>query len=117
MKTYVSMSASGDEDEEEERENSYGSGEEAKYMRRLQGIANRELRTLDVELDDLASFAARKTTDDVQLDNLLTEVLRNTKRYVQLFAEAADVLMPAPIADRMQGPEDVIDVLTRQVRG
>ena len=91
-------------------------GEDAKYMRKLQGIANRELRTLDVELDDLVSFAARKTTDDAQLDNLLAEVLRNTKRYVQLFAEAADELMPAPIAGRMQGPEDVIDVLTRQVR-
>lgn len=38
----------------------------------------------------------------------------NTRRYMTLFAEAADELMPAP--DVQDTEEDVFDVLMRQVR-
>ena len=98
-------------------DNAYGSGEDAKYMRRLQGVANRELRSLEVSLDDIASYANRETSSSHEdWEDLLAQIMQNTRRYLSIFADAADELMPTPIADRLQGAEDIIDVLTRQRR-
>ena len=41
--------------------------------------------------------------------------MRNTRRYVQLFAEAIDKLMPEPDGD-MDYTEDVLDLIMHQRR-
>ena len=47
------------------------------------------------------------------LDELLHNIESNTRQYIKLFAEAADIAMPAP--DRNDIPNDVFDVLLEQV--
>ncbi len=98
-----------------------------------QDIANPKRRTLDGELDDLASVrgccgsAARAGHAPVlttalpasrQFDgaegDLLGAVRGNTRRYLQLFAEAADDVMPVPT--ELHEEDDVFDVLMRQAR-
>ncbi|KMZ63164.1 Protein PROLIFERA [Zostera marina] len=60
---------------------------ESKYLTILQDVANRKLRYVQIELDDLFNH-----------DNLdkefLQRVTENTKRYVSIFGEAIDMLMP-----------------------
>ena len=111
MREFISLDSNSDE--------SFGSQSPAKYMQLLQGVANREVRVLDVSLDDIASFSSRESVVDMDEDDKIGELLRqiekNTKRYVRVFSEAADELMPLPIPERMQGVDDVIDVLMRQV--
>ena len=111
LKNFISVDGADDGADE-----AYGSVEDAKYLRQLQGVANRELRSLAVELDDIASYANRETSDHAAWEDLLSQIMQNTRRYMSIFADAADELMPVPIASRLQGAEDIIDVLTRQVR-
>ena len=47
------------------------------------------------------------------LDELLQNIQSNTRQYIKLFAEAADIAMPAP--NRNDIPNDVFDVLLEQV--
>lgn len=60
---------------------------ESKYLTILQDVANRKLRYVQIELDDLFNH-----------DNLdkefLQRVTENTKRYISIFGEAIDMLMP-----------------------
>ena len=112
LREFVSLDSSSDEE-------TFGSESPAKYMQQLQGIANREVRSLDVSLDDIASFSSRESVTDIEdekISELLRQIEKNTKRYVRVFSEAVDELMPLPIPERMQGVDDVIDVLMRQVR-
>jgi DNA replication licensing factor MCM7 len=55
---------------------------------------------------------------DIQFDDdtaLLHNILRNTRRYLQLFSEVVDQLMPAP--DRaLDATDDVLDVIMAQRR-
>ena len=100
-------------------------------------IANRTRRTLDIDMDDL--HAARRPPvpcaavcacgvrecflnfgffppqyDGDGEGSLLDAVRGNTRRYITLFSEAADMMLPAPTT--LNGDEDVFDVLMRQAR-
>uniref|UniRef100_A0ACD5YJN3 Uncharacterized protein n=2 Tax=Avena sativa TaxID=4498 RepID=A0ACD5YJN3_AVESA len=62
---------------------------EPKYQNILQDIANRKIRAVQIELDDLFHY---KDVDE----EFLQRVTENTKRYIGIFAEAVDELMPEP---------------------
>ncbi|XP_072975944.1 DNA replication licensing factor MCM7 [Typha angustifolia] len=62
---------------------------EPKYLKLLQDVANRKLRSLQIELDDLFNY---KDLDE----EFLQRVTENTRRYISIFAEAVDELMPDP---------------------
>lgn len=60
---------------------------EPKYKEQLREIANRESRTLEIELDDVIDFCDGDET-------LAYSVQKNTRRYVDFFYKAADSLIP-----------------------
>lgn len=59
-------------------------------------------------IDTVSSGEAREG-----LEEFLHNIETNTRQYIKLFAEATDVIMPAP--DRNDIPNDVFDVLLDQV--
>ncbi|KAG8093118.1 hypothetical protein GUJ93_ZPchr0012g20290 [Zizania palustris] len=60
---------------------------EPKYLNILQDVANRKIRAVQIELDDLIHY---KDVDD----EFLQRVTENTRRYIGVFADAIDELMP-----------------------
>ncbi len=80
-----------------------------KYATMLQEISDRRRQTLDISLADLEDFCSKED----KLNDFVTQVRSNTRRYVSLFADAADDLIP----ERSVGTfdEDSFDVLMRQV--
>lgn len=76
-----------------------------KYMDLLQDVANRKIRSVDIELDDISSY---KGLDEGFLDRVRT----NTRRYVGIFAEAIDDLLPEPT--EVIARDDDYDILMRQ---
>ncbi|KAK9084333.1 hypothetical protein Scep_030804 [Stephania cephalantha] len=60
---------------------------EAKYFNIIQDVANRKLRSVQIELEDLFNY---KDLDE----EFLRRVTENTKRYLVVFADAIDELMP-----------------------
>ncbi|EEB05860.1 MCM complex subunit Mcm7 [Schizosaccharomyces japonicus yFS275] len=79
-----------------------------KYMDILQKVANRELKAIWIDLDDLYSF----DPTDVRL---LTAIQKNTKRFTELFATCVDKLMPTPTVD-VSYCSEVLDVIMQQRR-
>ncbi|KAI8927057.1 MCM2/3/5 family-domain-containing protein [Entophlyctis helioformis] len=57
-----------------------------KYIEMLREIANRELDMLEIDLDDLEKFE--------ESAELVSNIENNTRRYVSLFYEVADKLIP-----------------------
>ena len=94
-----------------------------KYMDQLQDVANRARQVLEISLDDVLSLSSLDLEEALEQDNLAVagdewsrfarNVRDNTRRYLTLFADAADELMPAPTS-AFEGTEDVFDVLMRQ---
>ncbi|KAJ8623352.1 hypothetical protein MRB53_031881 [Persea americana] len=62
---------------------------ESKYLNILQDVANRKFRAIQIDLDDLFNY---KDLDE----EFLQRVTENTRRYISVFAEAVDELMPEP---------------------
>lgn len=60
-------------------------------MKILQQVANREISSIIVSLDDVM--------DGSRDAEFVTAIIRNTKRYINLFSLAADQLMPEPTRD------------------
>ncbi|KAH8117008.1 MCM2/3/5 family-domain-containing protein [Phellopilus nigrolimitatus] len=79
-----------------------------KYMSQLQKIANREQTMLTIDLEDI--YTHEKTVAE-----LATRIRNNTKRYVDLFCEVVDQLMPDPTKDITE-QDEVIDVILHQRR-
>ncbi|RKP38434.1 MCM N-terminal domain-containing protein, partial [Dimargaris cristalligena] len=79
-----------------------------KYLDQLQAIADRRQQALTIDLADVGKF-------DQQDGSLLRNIMANTKRYVDLFSQAIDSLMPAPTVD-ISYEDDVIDVILYQRR-
>ncbi|KAJ3542762.1 hypothetical protein NM688_g5940 [Phlebia brevispora] len=79
-----------------------------KYMTQLQRVANREQQMLVIDLEDIHEF--EKTVSD-----LVSRIRNNTRRYVQLFSEVVDELMPQPTKD-ISEYDEVIDVILHQRR-
>lgn len=77
---------------------------EAKYMNVLQEVANRKIRAVEIELEDLVDY---KDLDEA----FLRRVTENTRRYIGIFGEAVDELMPEPTEPF---PDDDHDILLTQ---
>ena len=75
-----------------------------KYMDLLQDVANRKIRSVDIELDDISSY---KGLDEEFLDRVWT----NTRQYVGIFAEEIDELLPKPT--EFIARDDDYDILMR----
>ena len=89
-----------------------------KYMNLLQRIANREVDTLYVELDDLKAYQTNQqvhsqTQTMMSAEALIGQIVRNTQRYIELFSDVADELMPEPTKD-ITYKDDVLDVILHQ---
>ncbi|KAF5380949.1 hypothetical protein D9615_004126 [Tricholomella constricta] len=79
-----------------------------KYMAQLQRIANRDQQMLVVDLEDIY-------THENTLSELVSRIRNNTRRYVSLFSEVVDKLMPLPTKD-ISEHDEVIDVILHQRR-
>ncbi|TFK42487.1 minichromosome maintenance protein mcm7p [Crucibulum laeve] len=82
--------------------------ESLKYMEQLQRIANREQQMLTVDLEDIS-------THEGGVSELVSRIRSNTRRYVSLFSEVVDSLMPQPTKD-ISEHDEVIDVILHQRR-
>ncbi|KMT09959.1 hypothetical protein BVRB_5g121750 [Beta vulgaris subsp. vulgaris] len=74
---------------------------EAKYMNILQDVANRKTRAIEIELEDLYNY---KESDD----EFVRKVTENTKRYIGIFAEAIDELMPESTEPFVDDDHDIL---------
>lgn len=70
----------------------------------MQEVANRERKTFNIELDDVFEMAR----DQEFVEN----IKRNTLRYVRLFSDAVDSLLPEPNVEMKEG--DISDVWNNQ---
>ncbi|OIT31050.1 PREDICTED: DNA replication licensing factor MCM7 [Nicotiana attenuata] len=77
---------------------------EAKYMNILQDVANRKMKAIEIELEDLANY---KDLDE----EFLRRIAENTRRYIEIIASAIDELMPEPTEAI---PDDDHDILMTQ---
>jgi DNA replication licensing factor MCM7 len=73
-----------------------------------QAIANREQQMLAIDLEDLADFEEFAAV-------LVRRITHNTRRYVQLFSEVVDDLMPVPTKD-ISNDDDVLEIILHQRR-
>ncbi|KIS65701.1 putative mini-chromosome maintenance complex protein 7 [Mycosarcoma maydis] len=81
------------------------------YMHQLQNIANREQDSLVIDLNDLASHS--NTTTGESGKSLVGAIRNNAKRYLDLFCECVDALVPEPSKD-ISHKDDVLDVIRHQ---
>ncbi|KAF8746099.1 hypothetical protein AX14_000158 [Amanita brunnescens Koide BX004] len=79
-----------------------------KYLAQLQRIANREQQMLVVELEDIKAHQN-------DASDLVARIQSNARRYVNLFCEVIDKLMPQPTRD-ISEHDEVIDVILHQRR-
>ncbi|KAJ5725599.1 DNA replication licensing factor MCM7 [Penicillium malachiteum] len=83
-----------------------------KYMQILQDIANRDVAHILIELDDVEIF--EKALPEEQQDMKLVEsIQKNTKRYIDVFSQAVDAIMPKETKD-VTFKDDVLDVIMSQ---
>ncbi|GAC95006.1 ATP dependent DNA helicase [Pseudozyma hubeiensis SY62] len=81
------------------------------YMHQLQNIANREQNSLIIDLNDVASHF--NTTTNESGKELVGAIRNNAKRYLDLFSECVDKLVPEPSKD-ISHKDDVLDVIRHQ---
>lgn len=81
------------------------------YMHQLQNIANREQDSLIIDLNDVASHFNTATNESGKA--LVGAVRNNAKRYLDLFCECVDKLIPEPSKD-ISHKDDVLDVIRHQ---
>ncbi|KAI9459439.1 MCM-domain-containing protein [Lactarius psammicola] len=79
-----------------------------KYMSQLQRIANRDQQMLVIDLEDIVKH--EKTVGE-----LASSIRNNASRYVKLFNEVVDGLMPIPTKD-ISEQDEVIDIIMHQRR-
>lgn len=85
-----------------------------KYLDLMQKIANRELSTLYVELDDLRLYQENLLLLNLpQSSDIVRQVVKNTYHYIELFSSIVDELMPEPTKD-ISYKDDVLDVILHQ---
>ncbi|KAH9786751.1 DNA replication licensing factor MCM7 [Citrus sinensis] len=77
---------------------------DAKYANILQDVANRKLRSIQIDLEDLFNY---KDFDE----EFFRRVTENTRRYIGIFASAIDELLPEPTE---AFPDDDHDILMTQ---
>ncbi|ODV82318.1 DNA helicase and DNA replication licensing factor [Suhomyces tanzawaensis NRRL Y-17324] len=88
-----------------------------KYMKLLQHVANRDISTIYIELEDLKKFQqnsfAMGASSQTNPHQLITAISRNTHRYIELFSSVIDELMPEPTKE-ISYKDDVLDVILHQ---
>ncbi|KAI9140180.1 MCM-domain-containing protein [Paraphysoderma sedebokerense] len=77
-----------------------------KYLDMLQDAADRKIDTIVIDLEDVAEFDEE--------DELVGKIEGNTKRYVDLFSNAIDELMPMPTNPTSSEQDNVIDIIIEQ---
>ena len=92
-----------------------------KYMVQMQNVANREAKLISISLEDLESFFGEKNNsknpEQSKRDlNLLNLIKRNTKRYIALFSEEIDKVMPKEnkVLDPNEFLEDKQEIIEQQ---
>ncbi|KAG6500992.1 DNA replication licensing factor MCM7-like [Zingiber officinale] len=79
-----------------------------KYLDILQDAANRKMRAIYIDLEDIYTFC--KDSDE----DFWNRVKHNTRRYINLFAEAIDEIMPQP-TEVFSVDEDCDVLMTQRV--
>ncbi|CAM8894374.1 unnamed protein product [Rhodiola kirilowii] len=74
---------------------------EPKYLNILQEVANRKIRAIQIELEDLFNY---KDLDE----DFFRRVTENTRRYIGVFAEAIDELIPEPTEPFIDDDHDIL---------
>jgi DNA replication licensing factor MCM7 len=92
-------------------------GDGPKYLSLLQRIANRDITSLFIDLDDIAEFERTNEvnigTNNFGKKTLVQCIIENTHRYIELFSKVIDDLLPEsnkPVAFE----DSVIDLILRQ---
>ncbi|CCE64700.1 hypothetical protein TPHA_0I01960 [Tetrapisispora phaffii CBS 4417] len=87
-----------------------------KYLGLLQKVANRELDTVTVELDDIFKYQSEKFLEGGRSNSdLLVAIENNTNHFTELFCRSIDNIMPLPTKE-MNYKDDVLDVILNQRR-
>lgn len=85
-----------------------------KYLDLLQRVANRELTTLYVELDDIKAYQENQAfMSQPHASDLVQQVQKNAYHYIELFSSVVDELMPEPTKE-VSYKDDVLDVVLHQ---
>ncbi|WWC72895.1 uncharacterized protein I206_106859 [Kwoniella pini CBS 10737] len=79
----------------------------AKYIKKLRKVANRQTEEIVIDLQDIKNFSNDHT--------LLYNITRNTRRYIQLFCDVVDKIMPEADHD-LDHTSDVLDLIMQQRR-
>ena len=84
-----------------------------KYMIEIQKIANREIKTIEILTEDLESFFTKEgKEEDIILYN---SILQNTKRYISLFSDVIEEIMPNPTKQIIsEDNQEIDDIVNRQ---
>ncbi|CCH44358.1 DNA replication licensing factor [Wickerhamomyces ciferrii] len=109
----------GDDDDELEDDRMEILRNGPKYLYLLQKIANRDLSTLYIDLDDIQSFELSNDftigTQNFGKKSLVENITQNTYHYIELFSKVIDEIMPFPTKD-ISYKDGVLDVILHQRR-
>ncbi|CAI4923624.1 ANM_HP_G0229130.mRNA.1.CDS.1 [Saccharomyces cerevisiae] len=86
-----------------------------KYMAMLQKVANRELNSVIIDLDDILQYQNEKFLQGTQADDLVSAIQQNANHFTELFCRAIDNNMPLPTKE-IDYKDDVLDVILNQRR-
>lgn len=85
-----------------------------KYLDLFQQLANRDITTLYVDLDDIKAYQENQFFSSQPLSmDLVAQILKNAFHYLELFSSVVDELMPQPTKD-ISYKDDVLDVILHQ---
>lgn len=90
-----------------------GSKSKAKYMNLLQDVADRKKNQILIDLDDLRDYERSIDEDGTSGLNLVSSIEKNAQHYVEIFARAADEVMPRPRREP-NFKDDVLDIIMSQ---
>lgn len=106
------------EEGEQDADMTDGIGGGPKYLAILEKVANRELDSITVELDDILQFQNEKFLEGTSTNNgtdLVSAIQQNANHFIELFCRAIDDLMPLP-TKQIDYKDDVLDVILSQRR-
>ncbi|PGH11475.1 hypothetical protein AJ79_04850 [Helicocarpus griseus UAMH5409] len=82
-----------------------------KYMQMLQDVADRKRTNIVIELDDLDTYI--KSLPDGPDSNIVETIEGNAKRYIDVFSDAVDGIMPKETHE-VSFKDDVLDIIMSQ---
>ncbi|KAK2803633.1 Mcm2-7 hexameric complex component [Onygenales sp. PD_10] len=100
-----------DAEDGDRRASTRGKEPKLKYMQMLQEVADRTRTNVVIELDDLDKYI-KSLSDDSEL-NIVDNIENNTKRYIDVFSDAIDEIMPKETRE-VSFKDDVLDVIMSQ---